>query len=149
MKSLYDQEILKEMMNRVEKLTPSTTANWGKMNVAQMMEHCSRALEFSAGKTKPSRLFIGYILGPLFKSMYYNDKPWGRSTQTAPNYMVTDHPEFEATKKRLTGLMKEFSEGGESKCTRHPSPFFGKLTPEQHGLGQYKHLDHHFQQFGI
>jgi hypothetical protein len=149
MKTIYEPQALQELLGRLEKLTPATTPNWGVMNAAQMMEHCSRALEFSAGRSKPPRLIIGYILGPLFKPMYYNDKPWGRSTQTAPNYIVKGQPEFDATKKRLAELIKEFSEGGEAKCTTHPSPFFGKLTPRQHGLGQYKHLDHHFQQFGI
>lgn len=149
MKSLFDKKTLEETISRVEKLTPDMAAQWGKMNVSQMMEHCSRALDFSTGKVNPPRLFIGYILGPLFKPMFYNDKPWARSTQTAPDYIVKDQPDFETTKKRLLALMKEFSEGGEAKATRHPSPFFGKLTPEQHGLGQYKHINHHLQQFGV
>jgi hypothetical protein len=149
MKSLYNPEVLKEITDRIENLAPASPQNWGKMNVSQMMEHCSRALDFSTGKVNPPRLFIGYILGPLFKPMFYNDKPWARNTQTAPDYIVKDQPDFEAAKKRMLELMKEFSEGGEAKATRHPSPFFGKLTPEQHGLGQYKHIDHHLQQFGV
>ncbi len=149
MKTLYDNSSLQEMKNRIEKLTPEMTPTWGKMNPAQMMEHCSRALDFSTGKDNPPRLFIGYILGPIFKSQYYNDKPWSKNSPTAPNYIVTDQQDFDKTKNRLLGLIKEFSDGGESKCTTHPSPFFGKLTPQQHGLGQYKHLDHHLQQFGV
>lgn len=149
MKSLYEKQSLQEINSRIEKLTPETKQLWGKMNVAQMMEHCARALDFSTGKNKPPRMFLGYILGPIFKTQYYNDKPWSKNSPTAPNYLVTDQQNFDQTKSRLLNLIKEFSEGGEAKCTTHPSPFFGSLTPAQHGMGQYKHIDHHLQQFGV
>ena len=149
MKSIYEKTNLQEINSRIEKLTPETKPIWGKMNPAQMMEHCARALDFSTGKSKPPRMFIGYILGSMLKPQYYNDKPWQRNSPTAPNYLVANPQDFEKSKSRLLAILKEFSEGGEAKCTTHPSPFFGKLTPEQHGLGQYKHIDHHLQQFGV
>ncbi len=150
MKTLYDIENLGEIISRIERINPDTQALWGKMNAAQMLEHCARALDFATGKTgKKPRMIIGYILGGLFKPMYYNDKPWARSTKTAPMYVVADTPHFEKSKQRLINLAKEFGLGGPQKCTPHPSPFFGHLTPEQHGLGQYKHLDHHLKQFGL
>jgi hypothetical protein len=149
MKSLYTIQSLSEILSRIDKLTPTTTPIWGKMNVAQMMEHCARALDQATGKMKEPRLLIGYLLGSFMKSMYYSDKPWPRNTKTAPSYLVTEQPEFEQAKKRLRELVTEFSEGGPAKATTHPSPFFGHLTPEQHGLGQYKHLDHHLAQFGV
>ena len=45
--------------------------------------------------------------------------------------------------------MREFHQGGEAKCTRHPHPFFGALTPAEWSRGMYKHLDHHLRQFGV
>lgn len=41
--------------------------------------------------------------------------------------------------------VRQFHEGGEAKCTRHPHPFFGALTPAQWSRGMYKHLDHHLR----
>lgn len=46
-------------------------------------------------------------------------------------------------------LITKFSLGGETKVSSHPHPFFGKLTPMEWSVGMYKHLDHHFQQFGV
>jgi hypothetical protein len=149
MKSLYDKQVLDEMLGRINKLKPSDKPLWGKMNAGQMLEHCARAFDFATGKDKPPRMFIGYVLGSFMKSIYYNDKPWNKNSPTAKSYLVTGEPEFEAAKSRLVKLVKEFSEGGEAGCTTHPSPFFGKLTPQQHGFGQYKHLDHHLRQFGV
>ena len=45
--------------------------------------------------------------------------------------------------------MLQFHEGGESQCTSHPHPLFGKITPLEWGTGMYKHLDHHLKQFGV
>lgn len=149
MKSLYEKTNLQEINSRIEKLKSDMIPVWGKMNAAQMMEHCARALDFSTGKIKPPRLFIGYILGPIFKKQYYNDEPTRKNSPTAPNFIVANQQDFEKAKSRLLNLLKEFSEGGEAKCTTHPSAFFGKLTPAQHGMGQYKHIDHHLQQFGV
>lgn len=149
MRTLYAPEALNEMVSRIEKLTPATAGQWGKMNVSQMMEHCSRALDLAAGKEKPPRMLLGYLLGSFMKSTYYNDKPWDKNTPTAKSFVVVDTPEFEKTKQRLLAVLNEFSKGGPEKCTTHPSPFFGHLTPEQHGMGQYKHLNHHLQQFGV
>jgi hypothetical protein len=45
--------------------------------------------------------------------------------------------------------VRKFSEGGPEKSTRHPHPFFGNYTPEQWGVFQWKHIDHHLRQFGV
>lgn len=149
MESLYQAAVLQQVLSRVDQLTPSSQPIWGKMNVVQMMEHCARTFDFSTGKTKPKRAFIGLLIGSFFRSMYSNDKPWGKNSPTSPQYRVADELSFNETKTRLVNLISEFSLGGPEKCTTHPSPFFGKLTPEEHGKGQYKHLDHHLQQFGV
>lgn len=149
MKSLFDKETLNETLGRIDRLTTGSHPVWGKMNVSQMMEHCSRALDWATGKDKPKRMLLGYLLGGLLKNQYYNDKPVAKNLPTAPKFLVTDTPDFASAKQRFTALVKEFSEGGEAKCTRHPSAFFGHLTPEQHGKGAYKHIDHHLTQFGV
>lgn len=149
MNTIYDKANLTAVLERINKLTPETAPQWGKMNVSQMMEHCSRALDYATGKDKPKRLLIGRFFGSFIKKQYYNDKPWDRNLPTAPKFVVTDLPAFAETKQRLTSLVKEFGEGGEAKCTTHPSAFFGYFTPAQHGMGVYKHLDHHLTQFGV
>ncbi|MBC7382326.1 MAG: DUF1569 domain-containing protein [Bacteroidia bacterium] len=149
MKSLYNPQSLKEVLQRIDKIQKDQKPAWGKMNASQMMEHCARIFDYGTGKDKPKRMFLGYILGPFVKSQYYNDKPWNHGTPTSKQYTVTEMPEFERTRNRLTSLITEFSTGGHSKCTSHPSPFFGHLSPEQHGLGMYKHLDHHLMQFEV
>lgn len=149
MKSLYDIETLAEVIDRIQQIKPDAKAKWGKMNAAQMLEHCAKTFDYGTGKIHEPRSILGYLIGWMFKSLYYNDKPYSQNSPTAKMYLVSTETDFEKAKNRLMPLIVEFSKGGPSKCTTHPSSFFGKLSPEQHGKGLYKHLDHHLQQFGV
>lgn len=149
MKNVFQPEVLEEIKQRINKLQPDTQREWGKMEVAQMMAHCSAALEVATGKKFPPRIFIGRILGPFFKSVFSNEKPLKKNMPTDKTFLVIDGRNFEKEKARLIDLVSQFSTGGEAKCTKHPHSFFGKLTPAEWGFGMYKHLDHHLRQFGV
>jgi uncharacterized protein DUF1569 len=148
MQTLYQTESTVQILTRIESLRPDTKGHWGKMNVAQMMAHCSAAMEVASGQKSIPRIFIGRILGPLFKSTYVNDRPFSKNSPTADDFVITDQRDFDKEKARLIGLVKHFAEGGEAKCTTEPHSFFGPLTPKEWGTGMYKHLDHHLRQFG-
>jgi hypothetical protein len=149
MKSLFDPTAYAEISQRLDKLHPETQRQWGKMDVAQMMAHCVETLEVATGNKKLKRMPIGYALGWLVKKSYVSEKPFGKSTPTAPSFMVADAREFEHEKSRLKKILKQFHDGGEASATKHPHAFFGTLTPKQWGETQYKHLDHHLRQFGV
>jgi hypothetical protein len=149
MKTIFDKAVVKEITERIAKLSTNSERQWGKMNIAQMLSHCSITMEVAMGLRNPPRLFIGRILGPLFKSSFYNDKPFPKNSPTDPSFVVTDAKEMNEEKERLIKLIISFSEGGPANSTRHPHAFFGSLKPEQWGLGMYKHLDHHLKQFGV
>jgi Protein of unknown function (DUF1569) len=148
MKSLYEPAAVSEITHRLDALTPDTKHEWGKMNVGQMLAHCSRALEMAMGRNNPPRVLLGRLIGPLFKGQYSNERPFGRSTPTDPTLVMTGEKDFSKERTHLEEKIKEFAAGGEAGATKHPHPFFGKLTPEAWGKGMYKHLDHHLRQFG-
>jgi hypothetical protein len=149
MKSLYEQNTLAEIVNRLNNLQPDSPRQWGKMEPAQMMAHCTVLLEVATAQRFPPRVFIGRIIGPFLKSVLSSEEPLRKNTPTGKSYIVADHRDFEQEKERLINLMQQFQQGGEAKCTTHPHSFFGKLTPKEWGTGMYKHLDHHLRQFGV
>jgi len=118
------------------------------MDVAQMMAHCSAAMELALGTLNPPRLFIGRLLGPFVRPMFTNDKPFGRNSPTDKTLIVADARDFARERENLKAKILQFHGGGEARCTRHPHPFFGPLTPQAWSRGMYKHLDHHLRQFG-
>ena len=148
MKSLYEADAVNEIINRIDTLTPATQRKWGKMQVAQMLAHCSAALDVAAGNKFPPRMFIGKLLGSFMRTSFSNEKPFPKNSPTDKSFMVVDEREFMNEKALLIDLIKQFSDGGEAQCTTHPHSFFGKLTPQEWSKGMYKHLDHHLRQFG-
>ena len=148
MKTLYQKEAVDEIINRVNKLSPSTQRQWGKMNVEQMLAHCSVGMQTATGEKILQSGFFLRLIGPLFKSQTSNDKPFRKESPTHPGFIIGSTEGFEKEKQNLIEQINKFHQGGETKCTTNPHSFFGKLTPKEWGVLQYKHLDHHLTQFG-
>ncbi|MFZ3340135.1 MAG: DUF1569 domain-containing protein [Terriglobales bacterium] len=148
MKSLFEQDGAQDAIARIDSLQPASARKWGKMDVAQMMAHCSATLDMASGRLNPPRIFIGRVLGPIFKSNFTNDRPFSKNGPTDKQLKVADARDFAREQERLKANVREFHEGGEAKCTRQPHPFFGPLTAQDWSRGMYKHLDHHLRQFG-
>ena len=148
MKNLFENETTDEVLRRIDQLQPSTQRKWGKMDVAQMLAHCSVSMESAVGDRCPPRIFFGRLLGPIAKPDFLNEKPMKRNSPTDKSFVISDQREFVVEQERLMGLIDRFAAGGRGGCTKHPHSFFGPLTPEEWARGMYKHLDHHLQQFG-
>ncbi len=149
-KFLYDTPVFEECMARLHKITAETMPQWGKMNAAQMMAHCTEILEVSNGtkelKNTPflARLFKGYI-----RKMVVNEKPYRKSTQTHPQYRQTSQKQFESEQNRLVQALNVFLDHFKTNATPTKHPLFGPMTKEEKGWSMYKHLDHHLSQFGV
>jgi hypothetical protein len=113
-----------------------------------MLAHCSAGIEMASGEIRPPRAMIGRIIGPAVKRVALRDEePMRRNSPTAKELVMTGNLDFEAERKRLSGLIDRFAETGPSGCTSHPHLFFGPLTPDEWAILMYKHLDHHLRQF--
>lgn len=148
MKNIHDPKVLNEFLERIEKLTPGSHRQWGKMNVAQMMAHCATAIESNLGDRPYSRTFMGRIFGKLAKKSVTNDKPFKPGLPTDPGFVIKDDKNFEAEKQRLISALKRVSASDPEKIAANPHPFFGRMTPGEWNALNYKHMDHHLRQFG-
>jgi hypothetical protein len=149
MRNLFEQETADEVIARIDKLQPTSPRQWGKMDVAQMMAHCSITMDIASGRLNLPRIFIGRLIAPFFKSIYTNEKPFGKNGPTGKELVVSDQRDFPHEQEQLKLKVRQFHEGGAARCTRHPHPFFGSLAPQAWSRGMYKHLDHHLRQFGV
>jgi hypothetical protein len=149
MESLFARECVDEVQRRLSRLQPDQPRQWGKMNPAQMLAHCSLGLEMAAGEIRPPRALIGRILGPIIKPMALRDnEPMRRNSPTAKELVIKDGRDFETERERLSELIDRFAAAGPAGCTAHPHAFFGSLTADEWAVLMYKHLDHHLRQFG-
>ena len=117
------------------------------MSVGQMLNHCQGPLNIILEK-EDYRLKPNFLAKLFFKKMLYNDTPFRKNLPTAKFLKESEPKDFSTEKKKLTTLLEEF----ESQSNREewkPHPGFGYFTKQQWGQMQYKHLDHHFRQFGV
>ena len=149
MKTIFDEETHAELIGRLGKLTPETKPLRGTMSPAQMMEHTSRILEMATGRKPAKQVFIGKVISWIFKKEFLSEKPFKPNRPTGPDYKIKDQPDFESTQARLSELIDDFHNAGEAGLDGNVHAFFGPLTGQQWGQTQYKHLDHHFRQFGV
>lgn len=145
-KNLFDTTVKSETLERIKKLTPASKALWGKMNVEQMLAHLQRPIGVAFGSHQLEGSFILKLIGPLFKSVLYNEKPYKHGLPTDKSYIVADQKNFEIERDKLVDMVNKFTE---DNVTNIVHPVFGKMTKEQWSKATWKHLDHHLQQFGV
>jgi len=147
MKSLFDPAVFQHTVGRIEALQPSAPKQWGKMTPAQMLEHSTRALETACGKGPQKQFWLGKLIGWTARKAFVGEKPFSKNGPTGPELIVHDDPDFNKTKNRLLGVMREFQSIGETGCDGNVHGFFGRMSGAEWGVTQYKHLDHHLRQF--
>jgi hypothetical protein len=149
MKTLFDQADRESICQRLGVLQADSARQWGKMNAAQMVTHCSRALETGTGDRPMKQKFLGRIITPFIRSSILGEKPFGRNAPTDPSFVVADQREFTIERQRLLDLIDRLVERGTAAAATQTHAFFGKLSGEEWGQLMYKHIDHHLQQFGV
>ena len=65
MKTISDKATRDELIQRIQRLNAQATAQWGKMNVYQMVRHCSLWEDLMLGKRTYKRSFIGFLFGKI------------------------------------------------------------------------------------
>ncbi|MEO7793207.1 MAG: DUF1569 domain-containing protein [Thermoanaerobaculia bacterium] len=138
-----------QILTRLEALRPEAQRQWGKMSAAQMLAHCSIALELPMDDaTRRQRLF-GKLLAPFVRDKYLGDAPLPKGSPTDPKMVIGTPCDFTAEMSRLRAAVTRFVERGPQRAGESVHSFFGALTGEQWGRLVYKHLDHHLRQFDL
>lgn len=149
-KNLFDEKESQETIERINKLTPETQAQWGKMNVAQMLAHCNVAYELVYTDKHPKpKGFQKFMIKLFAKNIVVGPKPYKKNTRTAPVFMITDERDFEREKTILVNNLTKTQKLGGTHFNGLESHAFGPLTEKEWNTLFSKHLDHHLQQFGV
>jgi hypothetical protein len=146
MKTLFDPETHREILDRLDRLTPETSRRWGTMAAGKMICHLADHLRTALGD-----LDAGSGGGPMtwapVKWFAIEVMPWPHGLPTAPAMLTTDPEDFARDVAELKRVIARFLERGPEGAF-HPHPLFGPLTGAQWGRLAYRHLDHHLRQFG-
>ncbi|HXB41633.1 MAG TPA: DUF1569 domain-containing protein [Bacteroidia bacterium] len=147
MRNLFESEARTEVLSRLEKINTQSQRQWGEMSVDQMLWHLNRFMSYAFGEfTVPFRgnWFLKTFVKPL--ALGKTPFPKGRS-QTPAEFKATGKYDIENEKKRFIEYIEKYSKSPDKKDWPL-SPLLGKFTGENWARIQYKHIDHHFRQFG-
>ena len=147
MNSLWKTECRDALYARLEHLSPDATPRWGKMNARQMLAHLSEAMKMATGE-----LEVTLRKTPLrhsgIKHFIIYGPPFPKSVPTAPQLIVREATDWNAETETLRRLIDDFGAQPATKVLPY-HPAFGKMSRKLWGALTYKHIDHHFRQFGV
>ncbi|RTE53449.1 DUF1569 domain-containing protein [Arenibacter aquaticus] len=150
MENIFKEEVVAKVIDRINQLSPKSTPEWGKMNVAQMLAHCNVPYEMVYTDKHPKPKGLMKLMLKLFvKKSVVSEKPYKKNSRTAPAFLIIDERDFEKERKRLIDHLKKTQELGEAHFHNKESHSFGPLTKEEWNNLFYKHLNHHLVQFRV
>ena len=148
--NIFDRAVSDSVIERINKLTPSTQPLWGSMDVARMLAHCNVTYElvYENIHAKPNAM-VKLMLKLLVKNSVVSETPYKHNIRTGPQFLIIDAKVFEAEKKRLISYITRVQKDGAKSFEGKASHSFGPLNATEWNNMFYKHIDHHLKQFGV
>lgn len=141
-----------EVPTVLEALKPTTPRKWGTMSATKMLDHLLAGTLLMLSK-REVLLGVDAEKLPRLKAFLMSDKPFAEGApkpELYTEYETAAPEDFEGTKAAFLHALKNFDYVTSTESdfwSFHPT--FGKLTAEETRQLQYKHIRHHFQQFGL
>ena len=148
MATIFDKSTREGLIARINNVNQDSNAQWGKMNVYQMLKHCTSWDEWVLGTHKPKykQSFLGLLFGKLaLKSSVESDKPMQKNMPAGFLAVKEESGDVTLQKQKWIHRMNEYASYDNPDFVHD---FFGRMTKEQIGRFAYKHADHHLRQFG-
>lgn len=150
MTTIFNAQTINEFKLRIEKLDAQATPQWGKMNLYQMLKHCTDNELMMLEERSYARRFIGRLFGKIFlKKIVKNDHQLDKNSPTHPELIITDNGDIEKQKQLWIEALERYPQKKTTDYSNFIHPFFGKMTRDEVSIFAYKHVDHHLRQFGV
>ena len=147
MESLWKESSRQKLSMRLDHLTPTTPALWGKMNASEMLAHLSDAMRMATGELAVTMRKTPFR-HPGIKHFIIYGPPFPKGVPTSPELRTREATDWTSETQELRRLIDSFAaQPPTASIPDHPA--FGKMTRRLWGALTYKHIDHHFKQFGI
>ncbi|MGD0548372.1 MAG: DUF1569 domain-containing protein [Terracidiphilus sp.] len=147
MPTLRNLETRSGLMKRLQRLTPETKPQWGKLDAPRLLCRLSDTFGMSLGTLLvPSHNIKTFQRFP-FKQLFLYVVPFPKGANAPDELLKTPPDDFESDRKRLFDRIDRLASTPSALGPEHP--FFGPLTNDEWNVLQGKHLRHHLKQFGL
>jgi hypothetical protein len=148
--NVFLKETSDALLERLALLKCDSKPLWGKMNVAQLLAHLNVSYDLAYERMSSQHNFLmSWILKIFIKPLVVNEKPYKRNSSTAPLFIIANSRDFDTEMTKLIANIKDTQEKGAAYFEGKTSDSFGRLSAIEWNNLFYKHLDHHFRQFGV
>ena len=148
MATLWQAATRQQLLDRSRRLSPDARARWGRFSCPQMLAHVNDALRMALGElpTVSKRLPLRY---PPLKQLIICVLPFPKGAPTAPELLArVDTAVWAQELAAFEALLDRFAVVPEN-ARRAEHPAFGRMSRRAWGVLGYRHVDHHFAQFGV
>lgn len=149
MKNVVIEDGLNNILTRLENLSEDSIPEWGIMNAAQMLSHCTVSVKLALNEIEPEYNEKYLAIGKMVKDKLFETDVFTKSVPTTNEFLNTDRDDFERNKIIFIEYLKRFNGTDINFEGTGSHPYFGKLDMNEWGMLIYKHTNHHFVQFGV
>jgi hypothetical protein len=147
--NIFNTTDYNQILQRIQSLQADAKKQWGKMNLQQMLEHCTIQLKMALGMMPDSSKAGQAIFRTAFgRWMGLYVFPWPKGAATPPVMNMETNgtivKDFAFEKEQLLSLLQQVQQ----KDSFHAHAFFGAMNKKDWGRLIWKHADHHLRQFG-
>lgn len=149
-RTLADLNCRAAFRERLARLTPQAQPLWGRMTAHQMVCHLNDSFRAVTGELKVSPAITILSSTVVRWVALHTPLPWPKGVTTRPEIDQvagggTAPEEWHADTGKLRGWIENFFDS--PRFWIHP--IFGPLSRREWGIWGYRHVDHHFRQFGV
>jgi hypothetical protein len=150
-KTLHNRQHFEEIINRISGLSENSQGKWGRMNASQMLKHCDLVLQIALNRVELPEInfFLRWIGIFTKKEMYVFNNGIPRNMPTFQKLIATFDCNFNEARESLLQTMDDYWAAFESNNLPNHHILFGKMTENDWGFLEFKHLDHHLKQFNV
>lgn len=147
MKSLWQDEVRREIVARAGRITDDTKPLWGRMTADRMLSHITEAVRMATGElaVKPKKTPLRFF--PL-KQLAIYVLPMPKGLPTAPELLAGPQGSVADGQRDLQRALDSFA-NRRSDAVMPPHPVFWRMSRFTWGVQAYRHIDHHLRQFGV
>jgi hypothetical protein len=149
MATFADAQSRRDCLDRLTRLTASTQRKWGRMTAHQMVCHLNDSFSLAIGKKHASS-----ISNPISRTLVKwialrSPITWPHGVKTRPEMEQgvggTPPGDWDRDCAALRAHISDFAD-----CQKYGEhPMFGEMSRRDWHTWGFRHVDHHFRQFGV
>ncbi len=152
--TVFQEMTSESIQQRLAQLSEDTKARWGRMTPQQMVEHLEYTYRIAAGEFQDFEVATPeQYLEKTHATLYnYEKMPRDYNFPLSERARMKElrHPDLETAKKQMLEAREAYLEYfRKNPDTRTKNVVFGELNKFEWYLLERKHLNHHFEQFGL